>query len=340
MAVFSDRRPHIAGNLGIRTPQREAFAALEDFARTGSEQREVGNAYRSRGHRADYVHSRQDSPANDRVFSRLDNHQLDVIVQVRKLSEGFDHPYLSVAAVFSIFSNLSPFVQFVGRIMRVIVQNSPGNPMNQGTVVFHAGANVARRWEDFQEYSEADQEFFDQLLPIEDWNFTDSNELTITPNTTRDLNNVEIREQSGIVLEEIPLIQGDAEAMQAIRTLVDLGYSPEAVRQAMELQPVPTTRVRERQAARARLDARVRTEVGRILGQRGINPQGFDLDQGRLGRTNFVVLKAAIDRQVNQAVGRGTGERHEFTRSELHIISQRFLELVEAAEREIFNASA
>jgi hypothetical protein len=49
---------------------------------------------------------------------------------MRKLGEGFDHKYLSVAAVFSIFTNLSPFVQFVGRIMRVIEQNNPDSPLN------------------------------------------------------------------------------------------------------------------------------------------------------------------------------------------------------------------
>ena len=77
-------------------------------------------AYRSKNRHADYVHSREDGAANDRVMKKLENHELDVIVQVRKLGEGFDHRYLAVAAVFSIFGNLSPFVQFVGRIMRVI----------------------------------------------------------------------------------------------------------------------------------------------------------------------------------------------------------------------------
>ena len=130
---------------------------------------------------ADYVHSREESVANDRVIARLENHELDVVVQVRKLGEGFDHPYLSVAAVFSIFSNLSPFIQFVGRIMRVIIQNNSQHILNQGTVVFHAGANVARRWQDFQEYSDADQEFFDRLLPMEGLDFSQSDEITVTP---------------------------------------------------------------------------------------------------------------------------------------------------------------
>ena len=299
--------------------------------------RQIVEAYRSRGRRADYVHSREDSAANDRVLSRLGNHELDVIVQVRKLGEGFDHRYLSVAAIFSIFSNLSPFVQFVGRIMRVIVQNDPAHPLNQGTVVFHAGANIARRWQDFQEYSEADQEFFDQLLPVEVLDFSRSGDLAITP-VAAAVNPLDVRGQSDVTMQEIPLIEDDPEAMQAIQTLHERGYSPEAVRQAMELQPVPTTRVRQRQAAQAGLDMRIRTEVGRILNERGVNPQGFDLDRSRRGRTNFVVLKAAIDRQVNQAVGRGTGERPDFTRAELDAIKPRFQELSDAAQREVFDA--
>jgi len=294
--------------------------------------RQIVEAYRARGREADFVHSREDGPANDRVFERLSNHELDVIVQVRKLGEGFDHPYLSVAAVFSVFANLSPFVQFVGRIMRVIVQNSPGHLLNQGTVVFHAGANVASRWEDFQEYSEADQEFFQQLLPLEGLDFANANELAVEP-TPREPNTVEVRAQTDIQLTEIPLLQNDPQAMEAIRLLQERGFAAQAIEL---LQPVPTTRVRERQAARAGLDMRVNNEVGRILGQRGVNAQGRDLDQQRRGRTNYVALKAAIDRQINQAVGRGAGERSELTAVQLATIEERFAELVQTAEREVF----
>ena len=105
--------------------------------------RQIVEAYRARGRRADYVHSRELSPANERVMQRLERHELDVIVQVRKLGEGFDHPFLAVAAVFSVFSNLSPFVQFVGRIMRVLKQNAPDHVLNRGTVVFHAGSKTS-----------------------------------------------------------------------------------------------------------------------------------------------------------------------------------------------------
>lgn len=296
--------------------------------------RQIVQAYRARGRRVDFVHSREDSAANDAVMKKLEAHELDVIVQVRKLGEGFDHPYLSVAAVFSIFANLSPFVQFVGRIMRVIKQNSPNDPLNQGTVVFHAGANIASRWEDFQEYSEADQEFFDQLLPMEDLDFRDANEIAVAP-APRAPNTVEVRGQSGVCLEEIPLLDDD-EAMKAIATLRARGYSPEDVRKAMEHQSVPTTKANERQAARAALDMRIKTEVGRILRQKNVNPQGKDLDKKHLGKTNFVIVKAAIDKQVNSTVGKGTNERHEFTRQELDTIDGRFTELVAASEKEVF----
>ena len=298
--------------------------------------RQIVAAYRSRGRRVDFVHSKEDSWANDRVLGKLEAHELDVIVQVRKLGEGFDHPFLSVAAVFSIFANLSPFVQFVGRIMRVIKQNSPSDPNNQGSVVFHAGANIASRWQDFQEYSEADQQFFDQLLPLQGLDFQKADEIAVTP-VQRPPNTVEVRAQTGVILEEIPLLNDD-EAMKAIQTLRTRGYSADDVRRAMEYHPVPTTKANERQAARTALDMRIKTEVGRILGQRKLNHLGKEIDTKHLDRTNFVVVKAAIDRQVNGAVGRGAGERHEFNRTELDIIDARFTELVAAAEKEVFGA--
>jgi superfamily II DNA or RNA helicase len=302
--------------------------------------RQIVEAYRARNRRADYVHSREDSASNDRVMQRLENDQLDVIVQVRKLGEGFDHPFLSVAAVFSIFSNLSPFVQFVGRIMRVIEHDAPGHPLNNGVVVFHAGANVAARWEDFQQYSEADREYFDQLLPIEGLDFTSGNEIQIEPAIeTRD--RVDVRSQTDIRLEEIPLIKDDPAAVAALKILQDKGYSADEVKEAYEgLEPVPVTKVRVRQAKRSSLDMRVRTEAARILAERKINPEGQQLDKKRLGKSNLIVMKSAIDRHVNSAAGRKTGERSDFTRPQLDEIEKNFAAIVEKAVQEVFSAAS
>lgn len=64
----------------------------------------------------------------------------------------------------------------------------------------------------------------------------------------------------------------------------------------------------------------------------------MDLDTRRLGRTNLIVMKSAIDRKVNQAVGRSAGERSELTRDQLNLVDGRFAEFVAAAEAEVFGA--
>jgi len=303
---------------------------------------EIVAAYRARNRRADYVHSREDSAANERVMQKLENDQLDVIVQVRKLGEGFDHPFLAVAAVFSIFANLSPFVQFVGRIMRVIKLNAPGDPLNNGVVVFHAGANIARRWQDFQQFSEADRDYFDQLLPIEGLDFTSGDEIQIDPlaPSPQAPEPLDVRSQTDVRLQEIPLIKDDPVALAALKTLQQKGYSPDQVKEAYQaLQPVPVTKVRMRQAKRAKLDMRVKTEAARILAKRGINPEGQTLDRKKLGRTNLIVMKSAIDRQANAAVGRKVGERSDFTRLQLDEIDSNFAAIVDRAVQEVFNAA-
>lgn len=300
---------------------------------------QIVEAYRARGRRADYVHSREEGEANRRVMDRLENNQLDVIVQVRKLGEGFDHPRLAVAAIFSVFGNLSPFIQFVGRIMRVVRQNAPDDPINRGAVVFHAGANCARRWSDFQEYTEADREFFDQLLPTEGLDFASGDEIEIDP-VHRDANeSMDVTSQTDIQLQEIPLIEDDAEALELLRRLRDRGYSPDQVAEAMgRLQPVQVTRVRQRQAGRTGLDMRARTEVGRIFAERGVNHEGRDLDRQRRGRSNFVVMKSAIDRQINATAGRGPRERSEFTQAQIDAVNADFAGIIVRAITEVFDA--
>ena len=91
-------------------------------------------------------------------MKQLENHELDVIVQVRKLGEGLTTRFLLLLLFLAYLVTSPLFVQFVGRIMRVIKQNAPGNIVNRGVVVFHVGANVARRWASSQ-YSGADQDY-------------------------------------------------------------------------------------------------------------------------------------------------------------------------------------
>jgi hypothetical protein len=85
-------------------------------------------------------------------------------VQVQMLGEGFDHPKLSVAAIFRPFRTLAPYIQFVGRILRVIVQNSPGHPDNYGHIVTHAGMNLDERLREFKLFESDDQKFWEEVI--------------------------------------------------------------------------------------------------------------------------------------------------------------------------------
>ena len=119
----------------------------------------------------------------------------------------------------------------------------------------------------------------------ENLDFQNADEIAVSP-VPRAPNTVEVRGQTEILVQEIPLL-GDDKAMRAIETLRSRGYSRDQVRRAMEHQPVPTTKANERQAARAAFDMRTKTEVGRILGTRGLNAQGKELDRKRLNKTNL-----------------------------------------------------
>ena len=297
---------------------------------------QVVAAYRSRGCRADFVHSRE-GLANAKVMRKLKDNELDVIVQVRKLGEGFDHPYLAVAAVLSIFSNLSPFVQFVGRIMRVLKQNAPNDPVNQGTVVFHAGANIARQWGDFQQFSEADQSYFDQLLPLEGLDPNSANaETQYEPRDGLPL--PDVRSQSEVDLEEIHLVTPDAVAAIELlkkQGIIDADFDPKT----QILKPVPTTKVAKRQAARQSLNERIQHATGVLLKRHQINPEGKQLDRKYVGRTNYVVVSAALSTRVNAAVGRKAGERSEMSQADLDKIDVEFGTIMTAVEAEVINGA-
>ena len=120
--------------------------------------RQVRGLYQERGLNTREIHSGQSPEEREAILRDLRNGTLDAIVQVQMLGEGFDHPRLSVAAVFRPFRSLSPYIQFVGRAMRVNVQNAPGHLDNQGIVVSHVGLNIDQFWDDFKAIDRDDQD--------------------------------------------------------------------------------------------------------------------------------------------------------------------------------------
>ena len=130
--------------------------------------RDIRSLYNERGYSADIIHSNQEPEEQKKVMDALKNGTLDCIVQVQMLGEGFDHPHLSVAAIFRPFRTLAPYIQFVGRIMRVIVQNDPSHPDNLGHIVTHLGMNLDERLKEFKEFENDDEAFWKKVIDGED----------------------------------------------------------------------------------------------------------------------------------------------------------------------------
>jgi superfamily II DNA or RNA helicase len=291
--------------------------------------KQVVAKFRELGLNADFVHSQIDGRANQRVHQRLENHELDVIVQVRKLGEGFDHPYLSVAAVFSIFSNLSPFMQFVGRIMRVIPDVDPMDPVNDGVVVFHVGGNITGVWNDFQEFAEADHEFFAQLI----------DETVIDPLPSREppprgsqpAPLPVITGQSGIQLENLTLIalRSNPDVDHALNVFKQYGIDAGTFDQLQRIQP---TKQQSRRAKRPLLDELVKTEVGKLLAKHNLSSVGRELDRTR---ENFVTVKTAIDGHIKRMVPSGAKSRKDYTTTDLDYLIAKLPQIVALVEEEL-----
>lgn len=286
---------------------------------------DIVRAYQERNLNVDFVHSKKEgtSKENERVKQRLENNELDVIVQVNMLGEGFDHPYLSVAAVFKIFVSLSPFVQFVGRVMRVI----PGSRDNTGIVVFHAGSNIAPVWSDFQDFSGADQDYFKKLLPDpEEIVFGTGNEIIEREPTQKKViaRTFEIQSQGEITLKEDDLLRKKQQEHEFIESLRDKGV----------IDKVQVTKYDKWQADLKWLNNKAKTAAGAILAENKLSPTGRQLDNRKI-YDNFVYIVSEIHRAINNHVGRSSGSREEYTIEEVSSAREDFNDIVQEVAKKI-----
>lgn len=130
--------------------------------------RRIRALYQERGLQASEIHSNMSQPEQDRIHQQLKSGELDVIVQVQMLGEGFDHKQLSVAAIFRPYRSLSPYIQFVGRVMRVNRPNKIAHPDNRAVIVSHVGLNIEKHWDDFKLIDDQDQELVGTWLTSPD----------------------------------------------------------------------------------------------------------------------------------------------------------------------------
>lgn len=284
--------------------------------------RQVAALYEECGYVAAEIHSDMDEDEQEAVLERLRTGALDCIVQVQMLGEGFDHPRLSVGAIFRPFRSLAPYIQFVGRVMRVVQQNKPEHPDNQGHVVSHVGLNNDERWSEFRELDLEDQELIrgwvtgneDDAEPAEstseprsrrfDQGMLVDNEILSSFIDQAYLDPTDDRVLEEMLAKEFApgLTVGDITTLEQLRATL---LAKQAERPSDMPTAIPVSPQRRRQAARKRLNQRVGSVANRVLDELVLPRQGRQLAKvvkGPMG-PNTQVITRLLNTAVSDEVG-------------------------------------
>lgn len=315
---------HLRSKTGLKH-QIIAVACSVDHAR------QIRAIYAERGLEAREIYSEMEDDEKSRVFEELRQGRIDCVVQVQMLGEGFDHPPLSVAAIFRPFRSLSAYVQFVGRIMRVAQEGDPGHPDNFGYIVSHVGLNNDAHWQDFREFDLEDQALlklwlqgrslgeelmdgggeprrFDLGMQVQNEivsHFIGS--LFLDPDDDRVLDLIVKQKISGT-----PFTVGDLKSRDELREML------QAKRHEHEQRPksIPVSPQRRRQAGRKRLAQRTNSVVARIIRDLGLSPVGRQVGvavPAVRGSDNRMAVTRLLNLAIDAQVGIGKKERHKMT---------------------------
>lgn len=312
----------------------------------------IRSMYQERGFNAAIIHSKQEDDEQEAVLRDLRSGVLDCIIQVQILGEGFDHPKLSVAAVFRPYRSLAPYIQFVGRILRVIVQNDPTHPDNYGHIVTHAGLNLDELLRKFKQFENDDQKFWEEVTGGKE------------PDPPREVLSGESRMKLGegmVVSSEIVdrLFEEDfstAEDADIVRELESkleaLGLDATLASQVLErsrsaasgprvksaAQPFSVIPVKQWQEMRKRLNEESKRTALLLLNRTGLKPEGlelpFKLKPGIGAKANFMAAFQMVNQAVAKAFGNGK-PRQEWSTEELKAAMDGLSDILNALVREV-----
>lgn len=289
--------------------------------------KQVAALYTEYGLKAEVLHSNLSKEDRERVEAALRNGQIDVIVQVNILGEGYDLGSLSVAAVFRPYRSLSPYIQFLGRILRLAVPDVPDSPGNHVYIVSHVGLNDERWWEDFRQFDKEDQQFFEELAEEEiegDGGGERTPRMTLRP-FMRILNETVRKYVQKTFLREID----DTMVNEVMTTIRNAGFDPSefgldeqmmrrrlemAARGAREIQasPRPVQPQQRREALKPLVAQDARSIADVVANRLSIKHAGRDLIRhfpGR-GQHNAAILVALASGAQNKVMEIESGDRN------------------------------
>lgn len=247
---------------------------------------EICRLYEEEGAAATWVSSDLPVEENERRVRDFTLDRYQVIVNVGMLGEGFDHPYISIAAIFRPFKSPLFYAQFAGRALRAIPGGSKID--NTAHLVHHTALGLEELWE----YYRKEQEHalvLERLEEIAEQIRRESAE----PREAKPDPSVSV-EELGIIkseaesyLDDFDIVQAYNEALadierrvqKAAEALQDQGITVtpdiiEAIRAAGEneyfRQKRPDLDYRER---RKRLHQSIQDGVAEIIAEAGLDPK-------------------------------------------------------------------
>ncbi len=322
--------------------------------------RQIRSLYQERGYEAAIVHSspdkEADEKANEEVLRDLYSGVLDCIVQVQMLGEGFDHPKLSVAAIFRPFRSLAPYIQFVGRILRVVVQNDPTHPDNYGHIVTHVGMNLDKLLKKFQQFENDDQKFWEEVIGGQE---PDSPEVVTGRTRTRLHEDMVVQDEFvENLFEEDFLTPEDTDIQLDLENKLEaLGLDPRLAGPLVEksrstdrgpaiapaAQPFSKIPARQWKEARKRLDEEVRRTARILLNRVNLNPGGIEIPRKLMPEIGARNNSVAAVIMVNTAVAKETGDgrkRHEWSLEEFDAALHTLPNILNNLDRQIKKAQS
>lgn len=164
---------------------------------------QIKELYLEAGVKAEVIHSRQEEHKKNSIKKSIENHQIDAIINVSMLGEGYDHPYLSIAAIFKPFRSTLPYEQFIGRVLRIIPEDEVSKADdNIADIISHERLALEHLWEKYKiEIQESDI-----IKHLQDVNIVDDNDDNVPSSDTRVLSMGVASEKGRGKLTEDPYI--------------------------------------------------------------------------------------------------------------------------------------
>ena len=127
--------------------------------------------YKSEGMEVILIHSKMPKNVQEEKFKDIELNKCNVVINVGMMGEGYDHQYLTIAALFRPYKSLNMFAQIIGRVLRAIPDEyiTAYEIDNNALVIYHKELGMDKLWDYFRKETEVVEHY----KKIREIDFTD-----------------------------------------------------------------------------------------------------------------------------------------------------------------------